>query len=183
LTGPELFGDPIQPFEDGFGIKTMRRFLSALALTVAISSASFGAEEMTAACEQVVVDNIEARNTSDSDRWIGTFTEDGELVHLGSVKGRDALRQVANDWTQDVRFQLTSVEILPIDARTATGRSFVTISWPSDPSAGGRQSISEGSALLLYLDAFELTEEGCKIVRREEIDVVERRTGDAANDR
>jgi hypothetical protein len=164
------------------GIEKMRTCLLALAIIVGIPAVSSAQENIAAVCEQLVIESIEARNAFDRERWVNSFSEDGEFVRLVTYKGHDALRELAGNWSKDLRYQVTSIVIEPIDKSTATGHTFVTLSWPSASDGGDSQSIVDGSALFLYLDEFDLTDDGCKIVRREDIAAHQRASEDPVND-
>ena len=161
----------------------MRPCVVALAMILGNPVIASAQEETAPDCEQLVMESVRARNALDQERWISLFVDDGELVRLATVKGRDALREFAARWSKDAIYQVTSVDIQPVDATTVTGHSLVTISWPSTTAGEAPQSIARGSALMLYLDKFELTGDGCKIVRREEIAVFQRESGDPVDAR
>ena len=125
-------------------------------------------DQLIAACTQINHAYALARDNSDKSAFESLFAEDAVFTMQGeSFVGRDEIvgRLDLNDAQTFARLLITSVDITPIDAETATGVTyfimFMAADDPTPPITAYTLFMGE------YHDRYSLTPDGCKFTSRE----------------
>ena len=126
--------------------------------------------EFIAACTAINHDYALARDRADKDRFAALFTEDAVFTIQGAeFVGRDriASRVEPDNAGNFARLLVTSIDISPIDAQTATGVTyfimFMASGDPTPPISAYTLFMGE------YHDRYAMTPDGCKFTRRETV--------------
>jgi hypothetical protein len=124
---------------------TVRNFYSVLiAILVlgipAVASADWQSKVITQ-CTQLVYDYAYYRDRWDAENYSQLFMENGYLVFPDgkTFKGRETLRKrvLEESGTEISHHHMTSIKILPVDEKSATGVSYLYIlQAPSDAEVG-----------------------------------------------
>ena len=127
-----------------------------------------GHERLIAACTRINHDYALARDTADRETFETLFAEDAVFTMQGEAfVGRDRIvaRLDLSDARTFARLLITSVDITPTDAETATGVTyFIMFMAADDPTP----PITEYTLFMgEYHDSYALTPDGCKFTSRE----------------
>lgn len=125
-------------------------------------------ELLVAACTQINHDYALARDNYDKSAFETLFIEDAVFTMQGETfVGRDEIvgRLDLSDAQTFARLLITSVDITPINAETATGVTyfimFMAVDDPTPPITAYTLFMGE------YHDRYSLTPDGCKFASRE----------------
>ena len=155
-------------------LRTMPAGVFAAVLVCALTPATAAghetpAQSMEAACRSLVLDYAYYRDRYDAEGYANLFAEDATLSVLGvDYVGRAAIKErMLNDAAKPVsHHHMSTIKIIPVDATTATGVSYVTVY--VEPASDRLPVTTRGfTALGEYHDRFVKTADGWKIARRE----------------
>ena len=145
-----------------------------LVLSVLLPVSAMAHDEMTTACENLVLDYAYYRDRPDADGVAALFTEDATFTLSGDVwKGREAIRKriAAGVGGPVFRHMMSTIRIERVDASTAKGVSYATVY--SAPAGELPRPVKDFAALGEYHDVFKKAADGrWRIAKREFIMVM-----------
>lgn len=128
------------------------------------------AQRLVGACTKINHDYALARDHADKEAYAKLFTADAEFVMQGETFTGNA--QIVDRLNGDnsrnfARLLVTTVDISPIDATTATGITYFTMYMAIDAANPTPPITKYMNFMGEYHDEYKLTVDGCKFSRRE----------------
>ena len=127
-------------------------------------------QQLVAACTRINHDYALARDHADKEAYAKLFTGDAEFLMQGETfAGTDQIvSRLNDDGSQNfARLLITTVDISPIDATTATGVTYFVMYMAID-AANPTPPITKFMVFMgEYHDEYKLAADGCKFSRRE----------------
>ena len=139
-------------------------------LSQPVAAQSEGLQGLVAACTAINHGYALARDRADKEAFAALFTDDAVFTILGETfvgKDRIVARLDDDDAQNFGRLLITSIDISPTDARTATGVTYF-IMFMAPPDA--KPPITEYTLFMgEYHDRYTMTADGCKFQSRDTI--------------
>lgn len=135
-----------------------------------VGAAPFDAQAIVRACEGLSIAYARAIDFRDYDAFVELFAEDAVLEAGAALEGKAAIREALRKRPDELRSRhvLTNIFIVPLDARSARGISYLTLY-----RHVGKESLEAApvafdgpAAVGHYEDRFVLTAQGWRIARR-----------------